>query len=77
MIQTLIMIVLFYLCVFKVATCSEDYAFEGKGFLIYIKYILYVCLPIWSWLHFYSHSPALPRLVDGSDHNWHFEGEII
>jgi len=32
MMQTLIMIVLFYLCVFKVATCSEDYAFEGKGF---------------------------------------------
>jgi len=48
MIQTLIMIVLFYFCVFKVATCSADYAFEGKGFFNLFKYILYVCLPIWS-----------------------------
>ena len=39
MTQTLLMIVLFYLCVFRFATCSEDYAFDGKFFIVY-------CIPL-------------------------------
>ena len=42
MTQILLMIVLFYLCVFRFATCSGDYAFDGEFFYTFIYY----CIPV-------------------------------